>query len=134
MNKKLITAASIALAACVAIGGTIAYLWDSESVTNTFTVGKVEIQLDETNETHEYKVTPGATTPKDPKVMVKENSEDSWLFAVVTNTTDCITYEKADGWDALTSSDDVEVTIPENSVVYYRHVPVSEQGEEYSVF
>lgn len=137
MNKKLITAASIALAACVAIGGTIAYLWDSESVKNTFTVGNVNISLQETEgesqeDSRQFSVAPGQTTPKDPKVWVNEGSEKAYLFVKVENTTKtatidpAITYEMADGWDET----------EEGSGVYYREVETTHQGEEnaFSVF
>lgn len=137
MNKKLITAASIALAACVAIGGTIAYLWDSESVTNTFTVGNVNITLQETEgesqaDSRQFSVAPGQTTPKDPKVWVDEGSEKAYLFVKVENTTKtdsvdpAITYEMAEGWNET----------EEDSGVYYRVVETTQQGDEnaFSVF
>lgn len=50
MNKKkvLTTGAACGLIAAMAIGGTMAYLTDSEQTSNTFTVGKVKIDLEET--------------------------------------------------------------------------------------
>ena len=49
MNKKKIAlmAASIALIASAVLFGTLAYFTDSESVANTFTVGDINITLDE---------------------------------------------------------------------------------------
>lgn len=49
MNKKkvLTTGAACGLIAAMAIGGTMAYLTDSEQTSNTFTVGKVKIDLEE---------------------------------------------------------------------------------------
>lgn len=135
MNKKLITAASIALAACVAIGGTIAYLWDSESITNTFTVGNVDITLTETegvtqeDGSREFKVTPGNTTLKDPKVTVEANSEKSYVFVEIDNTTntdsiakDAITYDIAGGWTQLEGD------------VYYQVVEANTEDQELGVF
>lgn len=49
-NRKLVK--GIALAAVItalAAGGTAAYLTDFETATNSFTVGKVDIDLDEPN-------------------------------------------------------------------------------------
>ena len=49
MNKKKLglMAASVALIASAVLFGTLAYFTDSESVANTFTVGNIDIQLDE---------------------------------------------------------------------------------------
>ena len=51
MNSKLrrilLTVCSAALLVCVTVGATVAYLTSTETVTNTFTVGKVDITLDE---------------------------------------------------------------------------------------
>ena len=82
-----------------AVGGTIAYLTSNDSVTNTFTVGKVEITLDEAKvneygaavtpaarvDANSYKLIPGHTYIKDPTVHVDANSENCWLFVKVEN-------------------------------------------------
>lgn len=79
--------------------GTLAYLTDSEAVTNTFTVGKVGIILDETdtdgsktNVTTEsrdrgnkYHLIPGQTYTKDPLITVNSDSDECWLFVKVEN-------------------------------------------------
>lgn len=119
MNKKLITAASIALAACVAIGGTIAYLTaKTDTITNTFTVGKVDINLTETERT--YKMIPGTTLDKDPTVTVEAGSEDSWVFVKVDeseNLDKYIDYTVDEIWEPL-----------ENVAgVYYAKVEASEE-------
>lgn len=62
-------------------------------MTNTFTVGKVEIKLDETDVTNptgsrvqanSYKLMPGTTYTKDPTVTVKAGSEESYVRMKVT--------------------------------------------------
>ena len=84
----------------VSIMGTMAYLQDTKTVTNTFTVGKVQIQLDEakTNEdgslvegadrvqANTYKLLPGHTYNKDPMVTVLRGSESSYVKMTVTFT------------------------------------------------
>ena len=71
----------------------MAYLTSSDTVTNTFTVGKVEIKLDETDVTNptgprvkanSYKLMPGTTYTKDPTVTVKAGSEESYVRMKVT--------------------------------------------------
>lgn len=79
MTKKRFVAIllCVTLVALAAIGATFAYLTDSKTVNNTFTMGNVAIKLDETNvndptgdrvTSNEYNVYPGAVVKKDPIV------------------------------------------------------------------
>lgn len=79
MTKKkiLVLALTIAMVAILAVGGSLAYLTDTKTANNTFTMGDVKIKLDETNvndpngdrvTSNEYKVYPGAVVTKDPIV------------------------------------------------------------------
>ena len=54
-RKILLMAACAVLLVCISVGATVAYLTSVDSVTNTFTVGKVAITLDEAKVT-EYGV------------------------------------------------------------------------------
>ena len=126
MKKKLtVSLAVLALVACMAAGATLAWLTaKTSSVTNTFTYGDINITLDET--TTSYKMVPGNTIAKDPKVTVKANSEACWLFVKVEksdNFDDFMTYGIADGWTALAGVDGV----------YYREVTSSTTDTEYYV-
>ena len=49
MNKKklITTLGALSLAATISIGGTVAYLTDKDVADNKFTVGKVEVDLEE---------------------------------------------------------------------------------------
>ncbi|MBQ3180970.1 MAG: hypothetical protein IJB55_06435 [Firmicutes bacterium] len=96
------------------VGGTLAWLTDeSEAVSNTFTVGDVQIALEETTG-NEYKMTPGVTLPKDPTVTVKAGSEDCYVFVKVEKSSDFdkyITYQiDTNNWAQLTGVDDVYCT------------------------
>lgn len=100
--KKILTLMCCAvLLVCISVGATVAYLTAQDSVTNTFTVGNVAINLDEAkvvydkttntySETAErvkantYKILPGAKMAKDPTVTVKGGSEDCYVRALVT--------------------------------------------------
>lgn len=79
MTKKRFVAIllCVTLVALAAIGATFAYLTDSKTVNNTFTMGNVKITLDETDiknpngdrvTSNEYNVYPGAVVTKDPIV------------------------------------------------------------------
>lgn len=94
MRKYLIVVACIALVAGVAIGGTMAWLSaKTQTVTNTFTVGNIDITLEETPNTDTDKdgendawtghIIPGVDLPKDPKVTVKAGSEACYVFVKV---------------------------------------------------
>ena len=98
---------------CVA-GGTVAWLVaTTDTVTNTFTYGNINIALAEITGTN-YKVIPGTVIEKDPKVTVKAGSEACYLFVKVEKVGmfTGMSYEIADGWTALEG---------ENGV-YYRQV------------
>lgn len=110
MKKKLfISVVAVALVACFAIGGTLAWLTDTtDPVTNTFTVGDINITLDESTG-DDYKVIPGTSLAKDPTVTVEANSEKCWLFVKVQeeNWQKGISYAMADGWVKVSGTDNV---------------------------
>lgn len=110
MKKKLfISVVAVALVACFAIGGTLAWLTDkTDPKVNTFTVGDIDIDLTET--TSNYKMIPGYTIAKDPKVSVTADSEDCYLFVKVeesANFDSFMTYVMATGWEKLDGEDGV---------------------------
>ena len=105
----------------ITVGGTIAYLTDKESVTNTFTIGKVGITLTET-ETDEfgvkgdktitaapegadgnvYKLMPGHSYSKDPVITVDAASENSFIFVKVENGISAYEAEASAEYDTIT--------------------------------
>lgn len=125
MKKKVLSIVAVVLVLCCAIGGTLAWLTDkTASVKNTFTVGDINIELTET--TTNYKMVPGNTIFKDPKVTVKANSEACWLFVKVeksANFDSFMTYDMADGWTEL----------PSVTGVYYREVAATTAATDFSV-
>lgn len=98
MKKKILVAClCVALAVLTIAGTTLAYLTSHDTVTNTFTVGNVQITLDETDvdnstadagrdQANSYKLIPGHTYTKDPTVTVKAGSEQSYIKMTVTFT------------------------------------------------
>lgn len=100
MKKKTIALALVLVMAFgVTMGGTFAYLTSTtDLVTNTFTVGNVNITLDETDvdlygekggdtrvKANEYKLIPGHEYTKDPIIHVAVGSEECWLFVKVVD-------------------------------------------------
>lgn len=98
-SKAILMALCAVLLVAASVMGTLAYLTSTDSVTNTFTVGKVEITLDEADvnadgtpvqgadrvDANEYHLLPGHTYAKDPIVHVDADSEDCYLFVKVVN-------------------------------------------------
>lgn len=98
-NKALALSLSAVLLVGASVFGTMAYLTSTtETVENTFTVGKVKIDLDEAKvdemgvevtpavrvRANEYKLMPGHEYVKDPTVTVKKGSEASYVRMLVT--------------------------------------------------
>ena len=83
LRKVLPVLALVLVVAVASVGGTLAWLKvATDPVTNTFTVGNINIDLTETTGNN-YKIIPGVDIAKDPKVTVKANSEACWLFVKV---------------------------------------------------
>lgn len=92
--KKKITAIflCVALVAIAVVGASLAYFTDTDSKTNTFTVGKVDITLNEKNAngtdfTQNQKLYPGTKTQNNIAKIVtvtnNEGSEKAWLWAEI---------------------------------------------------
>ena len=134
-TKALVALLAFVLVIGCSLGGTLAWLMDeTDAVTNTFTVGDINITLTETE--REYKILPGVNIPKDPKVSVEANSEACWLFVKVDevnwpNFMDGenrkVNYRIADGWALLDEKN--------HPGVYYREVnaETAKNGETYGV-
>lgn len=137
MKKKILVpaVASLMLMSGV-VGGSLAYLIDTTGpVKNTFTVGNVDITLEETGTTDgngvatkNFKMVPGNSISKDPKVTVLADSEACWLFVEVIesdNLRDFIDYELNSSWIALDEE--------KQPGVYYREVEDAKENKEFSV-
>lgn len=130
MKKKLMTVLALVLVIALSVAGTYAYLTSQDTVTNTFTVGKVAITMDEAavneygvaidgearRDANEYKLVPSHEYTKDPTVHFQAKSEASYLFVKVENGISAIEAAdnntiadqiKANGWSALDGVDNV---------------------------
>lgn len=134
-SKALLLTLCAVLLVAASVLGTMAYLTSSDTVTNTFTVGKVEIKLDETDITNptgprvqanSYKLMPGTTYTKDPTVTVKAGSEESYVRMKVT-------FNNAKEIIALCTDPEYadEVTGAENAFPLIRMVNYTDTAELY---
>ena len=159
MRRMLFTLALVLVVAVASVGGTIAWLTQTTgTLTNTFTVGNVNITLKESdgqsvldategNRSHTpYHIIPGTDLEKDPKVTVVAGSEKCWLFVEVTEVnwpdTENISYSvDEDVWTQLDETvttyvkdenDKVVKTI--NTIVYYIDIDdAAKMGKDYHV-
>ena len=100
-----------------AVGGTLAYLTaKTDPLVNTFTKGNVAITLTETgatNNAQSFKMIPGTTITKDPKITVKASSEACYVFVKIDKSAQLDTYityavDTSEGkWKKLTSAENV---------------------------
>ena len=125
-KKSLALLLAIAIVVVGVVAGTVAWLTDrTAAVKNTFTTSDITIELTETTG-ESYKMIPGCTIKKDPKVTVKADSEACYLFVKLeksTNFDTFMTYEMADGWTAL----------PEAPGVFYRKVAAATADTTFEV-
>lgn len=157
MKKFALIAVCAMLLVCVTIGATVAYLSSkTEQVTNTFTVGKVKITLDEADVNtagellnkdggvygqgdelaarvieNDYHLLPGHYYVKDPTVHVEANSEDCWVFVKVDNQ---IADLEAVKTIATQIAENGWTALTEEPGVYYRKVTKSTNVQDLVVF
>lgn len=132
-NLLIILALTVTMAATA--GGTLAFLYGTQSVENTFTYGDISIDLEESDtgldidenaDTNEYHMNLGQDIHKDPAVTVFAGSMDCWLYVEMTeswNFSDFLEYAMADGWLPLEG----------NPGVYYRAVDMSGDNQVFQV-
>lgn len=127
-NKKklLLAVACMALAVCSLVTGTIAWLTaEPQTVTNTFAPSNITLTLAETTG-DEYKMIPGSTYAKDPKVTVTANIK-CYVFVKIEKSTDFdnyMSFEIADGWNVFSSE----------TGVYYRVVEAADAADGESFY
>ncbi len=137
MKKKGIALiAALVLLAVSITAGSLAWLTDTtKPVKNTFTTSNIGITLTEEKgevgkEDHEFKMIPGWTIEKDPKVTVEAGSEPCWLFVKLEKSTNFDKYiaefEPEDGWEKLNGVDGVDN-------VYCRMVTDTTEKQEFFV-
>lgn len=141
-NVKILTlVAAIALALACTAGATLAWLTDTTpEVKNVFTTADIGVTLTETfntdtdndnkNDAWKAQLIPGYTYSKNPKVTVKANSVDCYLFVKFEETSNPSTYltytstlTTANGWTQGTGGGEGGNGVPTN--VWFREVTSS---------
>ena len=135
---SLLLCAVLLVAASVA--GTLAYLTDNDTTTNTFTVGKVDIELQEyevdpqtgkktetqtvVQKLEDLELVPGRTIEKNPFITVASDSESCWLFVKIENNLgNAVTITGMGDWTPVAGHDG-----------YYMYNKIVDAGAKIDVF
>lgn len=149
MKKSFALLLALVLVVGCAVGGTLAWLTATTNpVTNTFTASDITIELKETmnpDGTEESngvtnwtaQMIPGYTYSKNPKVTVKANSVDCYLFVKfeVTGTANALDYTSTltadNGWTQGTGAGEDGNGVPTN--VWFREVTSSAEDQSWEL-
>lgn len=136
MTKKNILSIVVALAlvAALAVGATLAFFSDEDTATNTFTMGKVDIDLKESDDGGETwtddgltfeKLVPGDTTPKMAKVTVAQDSNDCYI--AMTVALECNDYNAETGKGFTDEEKSMLMTAVKNAIDAEKWTVVSQE-------
>ena len=136
MKTKITKVLALTLCAVLlvvgSVMGTVAYLTDQDSVTNTFTYGNVKITLtehdydnDSNAKENDYKLVPGQTYKKDTTIHVEAGSEACYLFVKIDEkfANSIFTLNMAANWQQL-EINGVKMYYYNETVPGNRNVPV----------
>lgn len=98
LNKVFVTCIFLAAMLLATVAGTLAWLTDADAAVNTFTVGQVDITVDESKvnpdgtpvggadrvKENSYHLLPGQSYKKDPIMTIAANSEDAYVRMILT--------------------------------------------------
>lgn len=126
-NKVKIVALTAALVGTLSVGSIMAYFTDGDTATNTFTVGKISLDLQEPGWVPQDDITPGEEFKKDPQIK-NDGINDEYVFMEVVvpylnlitanedgtrnkaADTELFSYDVKGGWTELTSEKVVDKT------------------------
>ena len=144
-KKVLLLALCAILLVGATIAGTVAYLTSQQTVTNTFTVGKVSITLTEkeidpqtgkqlanaadVTALQNIELVPSREIEKAPKITVSSDSEECYLFVKIDNAlTSAGVINGMDNWVSISGNANSD------SVSIYRYNATVNAGAEINVF
>lgn len=109
LNRSILLVLALVLSVAMVTTGTLAYLTDTEQKVNVFTIGNVDIELDEPEWVDNSQLMPGIPVPKDPQITnVGENSAWSWMTVTIPSALyPHLTLDYSDEWIV---DDEVETT------------------------
>ena len=138
-KRKNIITFIIILIILIAVGGVFAYLQDTDTKTNIFTLGKVKIELTESNfvEENAQNVRPGDEIAKDPKITnIGRNSAYVYIKVInpIVNISNgegpLFSYTINSGWTQLDQVEDCNYRI----TTYYYNTALNPNASTTTLF
>lgn len=105
LNRKWMLVLALVLSLTMATAGTLAYLTDRDTVENTFTMGNVDIEVEEEYE-QDSPLYPGVEVEKQAGITNVHATSDAWVWMTVSVPEDLADYVKL-GW-ATTEVEPIE--------------------------
>ena len=126
-NKIKIMVLTAALVGTLSVGGIMAYFTDGDTATNTFTVGKISLDLQEPDWVPPKDITPGEEIKKNPQIKNDGINEEYVFMKVIVpyenvvtanedgsknpaKDTELFSYDVKSGWIELVSEKNIDTT------------------------
>lgn len=127
LNRKWLMVIALVMSLTMATAGTLAYLTDRDTVENTFTMGNVDIEVDE-----EYKqdseLYPGVEVEKKAGIENVHNTSDAWVWMTVSVPTELVDYIDLEWLEG--TNVDVRTDVHEDYTSFVvKHTEVLKAGE-----
>ena len=110
LNRKWVLVIALVLSVAMATAGTLAYLTDRDTEVNTFTLGNVDIEVEE-DYVQDSPLLPGVEVDKEAGVKNVHKSSDAWVWMTVSVPAELdkyITLEWLDGYEGTKIEDQVQ--------------------------
>lgn len=109
LNRKWVLVIALVLSVAAATAGTLAYLTDRDTVENAFTMGNVDIEVEEVFPEEGAPIEPGQEVNKDAKI-VNEGTNPAWVWMTVSvpeELKDYVTLNWANGFAPTSDSPEI---------------------------
>ena len=106
LNRKWLMVIALVMSLTMATAGTLAYLTDRDTVENTFTMGNVDIEVEEEFPPEGKPIKPGEEVDKNAKI-VNEGTNPAWVWMTVSvpeGLKDYVTLNWANGFEPISST------------------------------
>ena len=129
LNRKWLLVIALVLSLTMATAGTLAYLTDRDTEVNTFTMGNVDIEVEE-----EYKqdseLNPGVEVEKQAGVKNVHATTDAWVWMTVSVPTDMVPYINLEWLDGTPVDNATSTDVHEGYTSYVvKHPDVLKPGQ-----
>ena len=91
LNRKWLMVIALVMSLTMATAGTLAYLTDRDTEVNTFTMGNVDIEVDEEYE-QDSPLYPGVEVEKKAGIENVHKTSDAWVWMTVSVPTELVDY------------------------------------------